>query len=108
VLRSSSAREEDLAFVTSVGPFVTAAVAAEARAAFVLTAEGSLKVYSYPEWKPLATHRLGVLPLHAAADGKAGLLYVAGIDPAAVSARPRARGHGDVFVFDLKDVLGGK
>jgi hypothetical protein len=74
---------------------------------FVLTLAGSLKVYNYPEWKPLATHRLGVLPLHAAADGKAGLLYVAGIDPAAAAAaRPRARGHGDVFVFDLKDVLG--
>ena len=72
----------------------------------LLTRDGALRVYSYPEFKPLATHQIGIVATQAVAAGKHGRLYVAGVDPRTVGERPRAKGVGDVFVFELKDVLG--
>jgi hypothetical protein len=108
VLTSSEVRDEDLQFHAWVGPFAAAAVDADAGAAFVLTRDGALKHYSYPEFKLLATYQLGVVPTRAAVDGKAGRLYVAGFDPKTVGDNPRARGFGDVFVYSLQEVLSKK
>jgi WD40 repeat protein/mono/diheme cytochrome c family protein len=105
VLRASDGRDEDMQFVASVGPFTAAAVDPETRNAFFLSREGVLTHCSYPDFKPLATYDLGVAPMHAALDGKAGRLYVAGFDPKAAAERPRARGFGDVFIYSLQDVL---
>jgi hypothetical protein len=103
VLRLSAAQEEDLRFHADVGPFLAAAVAPEIRAAFVLTAEGLLKSYSYPELKLQATHRLGLTPYQAVCDGRGRRLYVAGLDPRRIPERPRARGYGDIHVYALPE-----
>jgi hypothetical protein len=105
VLTSSANRDEDLQLHAWVGPFAAAAADPDAGAAFVLTRDGALKHYSYPEFKLLATYQLDIVPTRAALDGKAGKLYVAGVDPKAVADHPRARGYGDVFVYELRDVL---
>jgi WD40 repeat protein/mono/diheme cytochrome c family protein len=102
VLRLSADRDEDLKFHTALEPFVAAAIDPEARAAFLLTRDGTLEQYTYPEFKLTASHRLGIVPYQAVYDGKRDRLYVAGFDPRAVAERPRARGFGDLFVYDLK------
>jgi WD40 repeat protein/mono/diheme cytochrome c family protein len=106
VLKASPNRDEDLRFHAAVGPFGAAAVSPEARAALLFTRDGALKVYSYPEFKPLATHQIGIVATQAVCASKHGRLYVAGIDPRTVGETPRAKGVGDLFVFELKDVLG--
>ena len=106
VLKTATNRDEDMRYHAAVGPYVAAAVSPEAKAAFFLTRDGSLSVYSYPDFKPLATHRLGIVATQAVCATKDGRLYVAGVDPRTVGDRPRAKGVGDVFVFELKDVLG--
>src|SRR5207302_4398177 len=65
VLKASEARDEDMQFAAWVGPFTAAAVDADANSAFVLTHEGELKQFSYPEFKLLATYNLGVVPMQA-------------------------------------------
>src|SRR5439155_24917205 len=55
VLRSSADRAEDLKFHAAVEPFAAAAVDARAGACLVLTRDGELKVYSYPDFRPLGT-----------------------------------------------------
>ena len=105
VLKASQTRDEDMQLQAWVGPFTAAAVDAEAHCAFLLTREGVLKRYSYPEFKLQATWDLGIVPTQAGLDGKAGKLYVAGFDPKAAAEHPRARGFGDVFVYSLPDVL---
>jgi WD40 repeat protein/mono/diheme cytochrome c family protein len=105
VLTASEAREEDLQLAAWVGPFSAAAVDADVNSAFFLKPSGELAHYSYPEFKHLATYDLGIVPTQAALDGKAGKLYVAGIDPRAAAEHSRSRGFGDVFVYTLQDVL---
>jgi hypothetical protein len=41
-------------------------------------------------------------------DGKEGKLYVAGFDPRGVAEHPRARGFGDLFVYDMKELTAKK
>jgi WD40 repeat protein len=106
VLRTSGNRDDDLRLHAAVGPFVAAAVAPDAKAALFCRRDGSLDVYSYPEFKPLATHRTGIVATQAVCATKHSRVYVAGIDLNSLGERPRAKGVGDVFVFDLKDVLG--
>jgi hypothetical protein len=106
VLRTAAVREEDLQFHADVGPFAAAAVAVELGRAFVLGADGGLRIYSYPEFKLRAVRRLPILPTGVAWDGQGGRLYVAGIDPKAVALNPRARGFGDVHVYEVKELLG--
>ena len=62
--------------------------------------------YSYPDFRLRGSQRLPLTPYQAVCDGKGGRLFVSGIDPRTVGQRPRARGHGDVFVYDLKEMGG--
>jgi WD40 repeat protein/mono/diheme cytochrome c family protein len=105
VLRTSAERGEDLQFHAAIGPFVAAAIDPESRAAVVLTRDGLLKYYSYPDFKLKVTHSLGLVSTGVAVAGKQGKVYVAGFDPRTVGDRPRVRGYGDLFVFDLKDIV---
>ncbi len=105
VLRLSATRDDDLKQAATVEPFVAAAVAPELGAAFVLAQDGALRVYSYPDFRPAGTYRLGGVGYALACDGKAGRLYVAAVDPKALSERPRGRGTGEVQVYDVKDLL---
>jgi WD40 repeat protein len=104
VLRLSAARDDDLKFHVSLEPFVAAAVDADARAAFVLTRDGTLEQYSYPEFRLKTSHRIGVTAFQAVCDGAAGKLYVAGLDPRTVAERPRAKGFGEIYIYDTKDL----
>ena len=80
------------------------AIDADLRTAFVLTRDGTLEQYSYPEFKLRTSHRVGVTAFQAVSDGKVGKLYVAGFDPRTVAERPRAKGFGEVYIYDLKDL----
>ena len=75
-----------------------------AQAAMSVGRDGGLRRYSYPEFRLLGRHRLGLAGYLVAVDGKAGRLYVAGFDPKSVTERPRDRGHGDIHVYDLKEL----
>jgi hypothetical protein len=102
VLRLSAARDGDLSFHARVEPFAAAAVDPEAGSALVLTPDGLLEFYAYPDFRLVGTARLGLTPYAMAWEGKGGRLYVAGIDPRAVAERSRARGHGDIHVYDVR------
>jgi hypothetical protein len=108
VVRLSANRDEDLTPVATVVPFLAATVAPEQGAAFVLTADGTLKTYSYPEFKPRGEFKLGVVGYQAVVDGPDGRLYVAAFNPQALGERGRGRGFGDLHVYDVKALLGGK
>jgi WD40 repeat protein len=101
VLRLAPEREEDMRLHVKLPPFLAAAVDVEGRAAYVLGRDGELRQYSYPDFRPAGTYRLSLSGYALVVDGKNGRLYVAGFDPAAVAERPRARGHGDIHVYDL-------
>jgi mono/diheme cytochrome c family protein len=105
VLRLTGDRDTDLQHAATLEPFLAAAVDPELGAALLLTAEGRLERYSYPEFKPQGGQRLGIVAYQAVCAGKEGRLYVAGFDPATLAANPRARGFGDIFVYDLKQLL---
>jgi dipeptidyl aminopeptidase/acylaminoacyl peptidase len=104
VLRLSVTPADDLRPVANVGPFAAAAVAPDRGTALVLADDGTLTAFDYPAFKPRATYRLGVAAFGAALDAAAGRLYVAGIPLGAVRDRPRARGLGDVIVFDVRNL----
>jgi hypothetical protein len=102
VLRLSPNRESDLIVHTALEPFQAATVDADAGALFLLTREGTLDRYSYPEFKLQSSQRLGIVATQIASSGKQGLLIVAGFDPKTVGDRPRARGHGDLFLYRIE------
>ena len=68
----------------------------------MLTPDGRLRRYSYPDFRPQDALRLGGLAYGAAYDVQTGRLYVALIDPEALRDRPRAKGFGDIHVYDLR------
>jgi sugar lactone lactonase YvrE len=104
VLRLAATPADDLRPVADVGPFAAAAVAPDRGTALVLAEDGTLTAFDYPAFKPRAAYRLGVAAFGAVLDAAAGRLYVAGIPLAAVRDRPRARGLGDVIVFDVRNL----
>ena len=73
---------------------------------------GSLRRYSYPDFRPLNKFKLPHLGFRSVVDAKAGLLYVA------VATAPnktlgdaqldRASASGDIAVYDLKAIRDGK
>jgi len=108
VLRLSTKRDEDLKPVANVGPFLAAAVDVETRSILLLTADGMLTHLSYPDFKLRGTYRLGTVAYQAALDDKQGRLYVAAFDPQTLADRPRGRGVGDVYVYNVRELLRGK
>jgi hypothetical protein len=68
---------------------------------FLLTRDGAIKRYSYPDFKPRSAHRPALAGYRIAYDGKHGRLYVAGFDARGAAERPRARGAGDIHVYDM-------
>ncbi len=108
VLRLSTKREDDLKPIANVGSFLAAAVDAETRSILLLTADGTLTHLSAADFKLRGTYRLGIVPYQAALDGKQGRLYVAAFDPQTLADRPRGRGVGDLYVYDVRELLRGK
>lgn len=102
VLRLSASRDDDLKYATTMEPFLTAAVSPEMKVVVTATKDNLLKVYSYPDFKLQATHRLGVVAYQAAIDAKQGRLYLGTFDPKTLTERPRGRGLGEVRVYELR------
>jgi WD40 repeat protein len=108
VLRLSAARDDDMKPHKKLAPFLAAAIDMAGGTAYILGREGELRRYAYPSFEPRGTHRLRLSGYRLAVDGKGGRLYVGGFDPAAVGDRPRARAHGDVHVYALRDFAAGR
>jgi hypothetical protein len=83
---------------------VSVAFLPERQLAVVLSREGTLDLYRYPDFAPLASHPLGIVGSGMACSGEGSKLILTGIDPAALADRPRARGTADVFVVELSSV----
>lgn len=106
VLRLSPDRDQDMRFQGALEPFVHATFDAERKLLLVLSREQTLDVYSYPDLKLRASKRLDLIATRAVVSPATGKLLIAGVDPRTVAERPRAKGMGDVYGFELKDVVG--
>lgn len=104
VLRLSAEREEDMKLHVKIDPLLSVAVDEENKAAWVVARDGTLKEYSYPDFRLRGKWRPALTAYGVAVDGKAGRLYVAGFDPRSVGERPRAKGHGDVHVYSIAEL----
>jgi hypothetical protein len=104
VLQLSRTRDEDLKPHARIEPHLSIAIEAEGGWAFVLGRDGLLTRYSYPAFRKQASWRPALAAYRIAVDGKAGRLYVAGFDPRSVAERPRARGHGDIHVYLIREM----
>jgi hypothetical protein len=104
VLQLADGQEADLKYHTSLPAFLAALVAPDLGAALLLAEDGTLKQYSYPQWKWQAGYRLDGVAYRAVLDAKGGRLYVATVDPRRLNERPRG-GVGAIHVYQLKDVL---
>jgi WD40 repeat protein/mono/diheme cytochrome c family protein len=104
VLRLAAAKADDLQPAAKVAPFLAAAVDPAAGVALVLTPGGWLKRYAYPTFRLEESNRLPGPAYQAAYDPQTGRLYLAVIDPAALG-RPRAKGFGDLQVYEMKGVV---
>jgi WD40 repeat protein len=93
-----------LRFHHALEPFISVAFLPEKQLALVLSREGTLDVYRYPDFAPVASHPLGIIGSGMACSGKESKLILTGIDPATLADRPRARGMADVFVVELGSV----
>ncbi|MBL8796921.1 MAG: WD40 repeat domain-containing protein [Planctomycetia bacterium] len=108
VLKLAAERDEDLQPVRLLEPFLSGVVNPDSKSLLLLTADGSLKHYSYPEFKLRGSYRLGIVGYQAALDGKTGQLYVAGFDPQELALRPGGKGLGDVYRLDVRAMIAGK
>lgn len=104
VLRQSADTALDMDLYAVLPPFTAAAVDPTTGRAFLMTSAALLVAGSYPGLSGQASWRLGLTPMCAVLDAKAGLLYVGGIDAQAAAQRPRARGQGDLHVYIIKDL----
>ncbi|MDW8266024.1 MAG: c-type cytochrome domain-containing protein [Gemmataceae bacterium] len=102
ILQLAPRPEDDLRFVGRVEPFLAAAVDPERTRAFFLTADGSLRQHSYPDFRFQKVDRLGTVAYQAVYDPGRNRLYVAAFDPQSLTENPRQPGFGDIYVYDLK------
>jgi WD40 repeat protein len=107
ILRLSADRDADMKFHKKVPAFLGAATDPAGGWAYLLGRDGALRRYTYPAFELRSTHRLSLSGYDLALDPTNGRLFVAGFDPAAVADRPRAKGHGDIQVYRLKDIAVG-
>jgi hypothetical protein len=76
--------------------------------AWLLPREGGLAEYSFPDWKLKRRWKLPFAAYAVVLDAAAKKLYVAGFDARSLAERPRAKGHGDIHVYDLSGVYAAK
>jgi len=109
------------ALVADVKPFYAVAFDAEKGEVYTVASRqygtkvgGTLRRYSYPEFKLKGQYKLPHLATRAALDAKKGLLYLAAVStpsPALGQAqydRPMPLATGDIEVIDLAPIRGGK
>jgi hypothetical protein len=96
--------KRDLGIVAKIAPFTCAAVDPESGIAFIVTPAGWLKQYAYPQWQEIGKWKVPAIVSHMQLDGKAGRLYMSVIDAQTVRARPHAKGFGDIWLIDMKNL----
>ncbi|MCE9531932.1 MAG: hypothetical protein K8T89_12530, partial [Planctomycetes bacterium] len=94
----------DLKPAAKIDEFLSLSIDAEAGTAFALNTSGWLKEYSYPDWKEKTKWKLPLTAYQVAHDGKTGKLFLSVVDPETIRTRPRAKGFGDVWVVEVKDL----
>ena len=101
--RLGTSRGDDLQSGPKLPPHLAAAIDMGQGELLLLAADGvTIKRFSYPTMQWRSNDRLSVLAHQMAFDEKSGRLYLGVID-AADLGRPRARGFGDLQVYELKD-----
>jgi hypothetical protein len=103
----------DLISVAHLGDLLSVAVApdADGGSAFVTTADGSLKRFSYPDFQPQAVYQLEQPAYRAALDAQRGLLWVAACEPYALQVNnlgDRPSGRGDLHAYDIRELRSGR
>ncbi len=91
-----------------LGDLLSVAVAPRGAAAFVTTADGLLKDFSYPKFQLRATYRLEQPAYRAVLDGRRSLLWTAACAPSNLRANrhgDQPLGHGDLHVYALPPFL---
>ena len=96
--------KRDLDVVAKIDPFTCAVADPETGRAFIVAPTGWLKQYSYPDWKLQGKWKIPAIASHIQFDGKAGRLYLSVVDPQAMRERPHAKGFGDVWLIEVKDL----
>ncbi len=105
MLSLSPIAADDLRPAARIEPFLAACVAPDRRMLLTLADDGSLRVYDDPTFRPRSMARLSAAAFAMALDAATGRLYVTGVAPQTLRDRPRARGYGDVIVFDVSRLL---
>ena len=104
VTLTGSGKPDDLKVGGQIDAFLSVAIDSEAGNAYLLNSKGWLKQYGYPDWKAKAKWKLPITAYHVAVDSKADKLFLCVIDPSVVRDRSRAKGFGDIWTIDLKDL----
>jgi hypothetical protein len=98
----------DLLLVAHLGTLLAAAVAArpdDGGSAFITTADGRIKEFSYPDFRPRAVYRLEQIAYRAVLDGRRGVLWTAASPPSELRVNrhgDRPRGSGDLHAYDIR------
>ena len=92
---------------TQLGALLAVAVDADASGgnAYITTADGSLKQFSYPAFQLQATYRLPQPAYRAVMDQRRGLLWVAASDPGSLRVNDygdRPEGFGNLHAYDIR------
>ncbi len=101
----------DLTFRFRIGELLAVAADPAVGAAFVTRADGSLDLYSYPDFRLQAKFRLEQPAYRAVLDGRRGRLYLAVSDPAALHLTrygDRPEGRGDLHIHDVRALLASR
>ena len=96
--------EKELKPVAKLDAFLSAAVDVESKTVFLTTPGDWLKEYSYPDWKWKGSWKIPGTAYQMAFDGKSGQLYLGVIDPLSIRSNPKARGFGDLWIVDTKEL----
>lgn len=106
--RLGSSRESDLQPGPKLPPHLAAAVDSEHGVLLLLANDGAtIKRFSYPAMEWQSNDRLSVLAHQMVYDDQSGRLYVGVINPASLG-RPRAKGFGDLQVYEMKGAAPAK
>jgi WD40 repeat protein len=90
--------------VAKLDPFTSISVDLKAGFIYLVTPGNWLKKYSLTDWKLQGSWKLPATAYQMALDLPAGRLYLAVIDPQSIRLNPRAKGFGDLWVIELKDL----
>jgi DNA-binding beta-propeller fold protein YncE len=104
LLRLSDDKNDDLRPAGKLPPHLASAIDPALGVALLLEENGTtLRRYSYPEWQWRGSYELPSLNHGLAFDSATNRVFVATIDPRSLRDRPRAKGHGEVRVYQVPE-----